>query len=53
MHLDFGEDWRLRLHKEFDEPLASTQLPERSDYAWDNEFLQKREQKWLKALSHE
>ena len=34
--------WRLRLHKEFDEAFASTQLPERPDYAWANEF-------WLKA----
>ena len=33
--------WRLRLHKEFDEAFASTQLPERPDYAWTNEFLLK------------
>ena len=33
--------WRLRLHKEFDEAFASTQLPERPDYAWANEFLLK------------
>ena len=33
--------WRLRLHKEFDEAFASTQLPERPDYAWSNEFLLK------------
>ena len=32
-------EWRLRLHKEFDEAFASTQLPERPDYAWANEFL--------------
>src|SRR5437899_7968481 len=31
--------WRLRLHKEFDEEFVSTQLPERPDYAWANEFL--------------
>jgi hypothetical protein len=31
--------WRLRLHKEFDEAFASTQLPERPDYNWANEFL--------------
>jgi len=30
-----------RLHKEFDEAFASTQLPERPDYAWANEFLLK------------
>ena len=33
--------WRLRLHKEFDEAFASTQLPERPDYAWANKFLLK------------
>jgi hypothetical protein len=33
--------WRLRLHKEFDEAFASTQLPERPDYSWVNEFLLK------------
>lgn len=33
--------WRLRLHKEFDEAFASTQLPERPEYAWANEFLLK------------
>lgn len=33
--------WRLRLHKEFDVAFASTQLPERPDYAWANEFLLK------------
>ena len=34
-------DWRLRLHGEFDEAFASTRLPERPDYAWANEFLLK------------
>lgn len=29
----------LRLHKEFDEAFASTQLAERPDYDWANEFL--------------
>ena len=33
--------WRLRLHKEFDDAFASTDLPERPDYAWANEFLLK------------
>jgi hypothetical protein len=28
-----------RLHREFDEVFASTQLPERPDYAWANEYL--------------
>lgn len=31
----------LRLHQEFDEAFASTQLPERPDFAWANEFLLK------------
>ncbi len=34
-------DWRLCLHKEFDETFAATRLPERPDYAWANEFLVK------------
>src|SRR3979409_996467 len=33
--------WRLRLHKEFDEAFASTQLPHRPDSAGANEFLLK------------
>jgi uncharacterized protein len=33
--------WRLRLHKEFDQAFASTELPERPDYNWANEFLLK------------
>ena len=33
--------WRLRLHQEFDKAFASTQLPERPDYTWANEFLLK------------
>jgi hypothetical protein len=31
----------LRQLKEFDEAFASTQLPERPDYAWANKFLLK------------
>ncbi len=34
-------EWRLRLHKEFDEAFASIQLPERPDYNLANEFLLK------------
>ena len=34
-------EWRLRLHKEFDEAFAGTRLPERPDYAWANDFLLK------------
>jgi len=37
--------WRLLLHKEFDEAFASTQSPERPDYAWANEFLLKARRK--------
>lgn len=40
--------WRLRLHKEFDEAFASTQLPERPDYAWANEFLLKARREMVK-----
>jgi len=32
-------EWRLRLHKEFDEALATTRLPERPDYEKANAFL--------------
>jgi uncharacterized protein len=31
--------WRLQLHREFDEALAATSLPERPDYASANAFL--------------
>jgi uncharacterized protein len=34
-------EWRLNLHKEFDEALAKTNLPERPDYEKANEFLLK------------
>jgi hypothetical protein len=39
--LDWNEvnDWRLRLHHEFDEVFALTALPERPDYEWANRFL--------------
>lgn len=33
------EAWRLRLHRELDEALATTSLPEHPDYARANEFL--------------
>jgi predicted nucleotidyltransferase len=32
-------EWRLRLHKQFDDAFAGTKLPERPDYEWANEFL--------------
>ena len=31
--------WRLSLHRKFDEALAATDLPERPDYEWANDFL--------------
>lgn len=40
--------WRLRLHQEFDEAYASTELPERPDYAWANEFLLKARREMVK-----
>lgn len=33
------EAWRRELHKEFDQALAETNLPERPDYERANEFL--------------
>jgi uncharacterized protein len=33
------DEWRLRLHREFDAALAATRLPERPDYEWGNAFL--------------
>ncbi len=33
------EAWRLRLHEEFDQALAETDLPERPDYERANAFL--------------
>ncbi len=35
------EQWRLRLHRELDEALERTELPEHPDYARANEFLLK------------
>jgi len=39
--LDWREvnEWRVKLHKEFDEAFAQTTLPERPDYERANEFL--------------
>ena len=36
---DKVNEWRLQLHKEFDAAFASTNLPERPDYEWSNDFL--------------
>ena len=33
------EAWRLELHRELDEALETTQLPEHPDYERANEFL--------------
>jgi hypothetical protein len=43
--------WRLRLHTEFDAAFASTQLPERPDYAWVNECLLKARRQRVNQLS--
>ncbi|QQR58235.1 MAG: hypothetical protein IPG59_01720 [Candidatus Melainabacteria bacterium] len=32
-------DWRLALHKQFDEAHESTKLPDRPDYVWANDYL--------------
>jgi predicted nucleotidyltransferase len=32
-------EWRLQLHKEFDDAFETTKLPERPDYDWANSFL--------------
>jgi uncharacterized protein len=53
-HSEFGHPWpevnawRLSLHKDFDEAFASTELPERPDYAWANEFLLKARREMVK-----
>ena len=39
--LDWREvnEWRVKLHREFDEAFAKTNLPENPDYKRANEFL--------------
>jgi len=39
--LSWGDinEWRLELHKEFDQALLDSTLPERPDYDWADEFL--------------
>ena len=32
-------EWRLSLHKQFDEAHATTKLPDRPDYLWANDYL--------------
>lgn len=36
---DHVNEWRLALHKQFDEALATTGLPDRPNYDWANRFL--------------
>ena len=38
-HADQVEQWRLSLHRELDDALTSTSLPEHPDYERANEFL--------------
>lgn len=40
--------WRLRLHEEFDKAFASTNLPERPDYKWANDYLIKARRSMVK-----
>ncbi|MDB6028218.1 MAG: nucleotidyltransferase, partial [Verrucomicrobiales bacterium] len=42
-------EWRLQLHKEFEDAFASTKLPERPDYNWANEFLVRARKQQAKA----
>jgi len=48
--IDWSEvnDWRLRLHKEFEKAFAETKLPERPDYERVNEFLIKARKRMVK-----
>lgn len=39
MPWDEVNDWRLRLHRDFDAAYQSTSLPDRPDYAWANDYL--------------
>ncbi|HEX8248127.1 MAG TPA: nucleotidyltransferase domain-containing protein [Pyrinomonadaceae bacterium] len=41
-------NWRLRLHKDFENALAATRLPERPDYERANEFLIKARRSMVK-----
>ena len=36
---DEVEQWRLALHRDLDQALETTQLPDHPDYRWANEFL--------------
>lgn len=36
---DEVNEWRLSLHKQFDEAHEASKLPERPDYEWANDFL--------------
>jgi hypothetical protein len=43
-------DWRLRLHKDFDEAFVKTKLPERPDYEKANAFLIKARRAMVKNV---
>jgi len=49
--LDWCEvnEWRVKLHREFDEAFAKTNLPENPDYGRANEFLIKARQTMIKT----
>jgi hypothetical protein len=49
LEIHHSEFLGLRLHKEFDEAVASTRLNERPDYSWGNEFLLKARQEMATA----
>jgi len=42
-------DWRLALHKQFDEAHESTKLPDRPDYVWANDYLIRCRKSMVKA----
>ncbi len=42
-------DWRLALHKQFDDAHESTKLPDRPDYVWANDFLIRCRKSMVKA----
>jgi uncharacterized protein len=43
-------DWRISLHREFDEAFAKTDLPERPDYEKANEFLLKARREMVRNV---
>ncbi|QQR58245.1 MAG: hypothetical protein IPG59_01775 [Candidatus Melainabacteria bacterium] len=45
----WANEWRLALHKQFDEAHESTKLPDRPDYVWANDYLIRCRKSMLKA----